>query len=113
MAQGFTDDTGLFISDLHGHATVIYSCMSQALNHIASHRDDHADCHCTDLLDAALYIQAARDRLMQDLVQGFDDQIAAQDQQDDDEYSSDNSAVDSDDQVNVQGSPDRVEDNVD
>jgi len=71
MAHGFTDDTGLFVSDLHAHATVIYHSLSQTLNFISSHMDKHADCPCTDLIDAALYVQTARDRLMQGLVKTF------------------------------------------
>ena len=101
MAHGFTDDTGLFVSDLHAHATVIYHSLSQTLNFISSHMDKHADCPCTDLIDAALYVQTARDRLMQGLVKTFDDQIAAQDRRDADEFSSDDSGIDSDDQVDV------------
>jgi len=103
----------IMANDLHTHATVIYNCMSQTLRFISSHMDNHPGCECTDLIDAALYAQSARDRLMQGLVQTFDDHIAAQNQQDVDDSSSDNSDSDSDDQVDIQGSTDGVVDNVD
>ena len=77
MFRGLTNENEMISSDLHAHVLLINTCMSQALNCLSNFMTHHDDCpYTTDLIDAILYVQTARDDLMPGLVKSFDDENA-------------------------------------
>ena len=104
MLQGLTNENEMISSDLHAHVLLINTCMSQALNCLSNFMTHHDDCpYTSDLIDAILYVQTARDDLMQGLVKILDDQNGFQIPEKD---SSDEDGIV--DRVDDQGSPEEV-----
>ena len=77
MFQGLTYDNDIIPSDLRAHVLLIHNCLSQALNCLSNFMTQHDDCpYTSDLIEAILYVQTARDDLMPGLVKSFDDENA-------------------------------------